>query len=116
MEKKQRRSWKTPYIHHSIYKKIQESKGDTKKAIKTWSRSSTILPIMLNYTFLVHNGKKFIKVKIHEKMVGHKLGEFATTRRCSFRLPVRTLPFHGKKMGSIPIRNTRIPQLGSLQR
>uniref|UniRef100_UPI00300284C0 ribosomal protein S19 n=1 Tax=Prototheca vistulensis TaxID=2689584 RepID=UPI00300284C0 len=51
-----------------------------KKEAKTWSRSTTINLAMKNFTINVHNGKKFIPVKITEKMVGHKLGEFAFTR------------------------------------
>jgi len=54
--------------------------GD-KKVIKTWSRSSEISPEMIGYTFGVHNGRNFIEVKIDEDMVGHRLGEFAPTRK-----------------------------------
>ena len=50
-------------------------------AIKTWARNSTITPEMIGYAFLVHNGKNFIEVKIMEDMVGHRLGEFALTRK-----------------------------------
>ena len=49
--------------------------------IKTWSRRSTISPDFVTMTFLVHNGKTFIKVYVTEEMVGHKLGEFAPTRQ-----------------------------------
>jgi len=51
-----------------------------KKAIKTWSRRSTVIPDFVGVTFAVHNGNKFIPVYIGEGMVGHKLGEFAPTR------------------------------------
>lgn len=51
-----------------------------KKAIKTWSRRSTILPSFVGHTITVHNGKKFIPVYVTENMVGHKLGEFSPTR------------------------------------
>jgi small subunit ribosomal protein S19 len=54
--------------------------GD-KQVIKTWSRSSQISPEMIGYTFGVHNGKNFIEVKITEDMIGHRLGEFAPTRK-----------------------------------
>jgi len=62
-------------------KKIREAErtGD-KKVIRTWSRRSTILPEMVNMTFAVHNGNKFMPVFVSENMVGHKLGEFAPTR------------------------------------
>jgi len=51
-----------------------------KKMIKTWSRSSTIVPEMIGFTIAVHNGKAHIPIYINEAMVGHKLGEFAPTR------------------------------------
>lgn len=53
----------------------------SKAVIKTWSRSSTITPEMIGYTFGVHNGRSFIEVKVMEDMVGHHLGEFAPTRK-----------------------------------
>lgn len=53
----------------------------SKKIIRTWSRDSTITPEMIGLTFEVHNGKQFIKVKIVEDMVGHRLGEFSPTRK-----------------------------------
>lgn len=51
-----------------------------KKPFKSWSRRSTIFPEMIGHVVLLHNGNKFIPVKIDENMVGHKLGEFAPTR------------------------------------
>jgi small subunit ribosomal protein S19 len=62
-------------------RKIREAErtGD-KKVIRTWSRRSTILPEMVNMTFAVHNGNKFMPVFVSENMVGHKLGEFSPTR------------------------------------
>ena len=51
-----------------------------KKPIKTWSRRSTIIPDFVGHTFNVHNGRHFIPVFVTENMVGHKLGEFASTR------------------------------------
>jgi small subunit ribosomal protein S19 len=57
------------------------NRGGEKKVIKTWSRRSTVIPEMVGHTLAVHNGKKFIPVYITENMVGHKLGEFAPTRR-----------------------------------
>jgi len=50
-------------------------------AIKTWSRASEISPEMVGYTFAVHNGRIFIDVRVSEEMVGHRLGEFAPTRK-----------------------------------
>ncbi|MFH1825546.1 MAG: 30S ribosomal protein S19 [Candidatus Firestonebacteria bacterium] len=76
-----RSSKKGPYVDDKLLKKvnIMEQKGE-KKPIKTWARRSSISPEMIGYTFLVHNGKKFISVYITEQMVGHKLGEFSPTR------------------------------------
>ncbi len=72
---------KGPYVEESLTRKI-ENIGDagSHKAIKTWSRRSTILPDFVGMTFAVHNGKKFIPVFVSENMVGHKLGEFSPTR------------------------------------
>ena len=73
--------WKGPFVHPSLLKKIDRLKdGAQKKPIKTWSRSSTIIPDFVGYSFLIHNGKSFIPITISEEMVGHKLGEFASTR------------------------------------
>ncbi len=72
---------KGPYVHHSLWKKLQEmiERGE-KKVIKTWKRSSMILPEMVGFTIAVYNGQKFIPVYCSESMVGHRLGEFALTR------------------------------------
>ena len=51
-----------------------------KRMVRTWSRSSTVIPDFVGHTIAVHNGKKFLPVYITENMVGHKLGEFALTR------------------------------------
>lgn len=72
---------KGPFVAHHLKKKVDDqNKAGTKKAIKTWSRSSMILPEMVGHTFEVHNGRKFISVFISENMVGHRLGEFSPTR------------------------------------
>ena len=70
---------KGPFVEEYLLKKIEKMKGD-KKPIKTWSRRSTVIPEFTGYTFLVHNGNKFIPVFATENMVGHKLGEFSPTR------------------------------------
>ncbi len=73
---------KGPYIAHSLLKKIDDLNQSGKKTvIKTWSRSSMIIPDMVGHTLAVHNGNKFIPVFITENMVGHKLGEFSPTRQ-----------------------------------
>jgi len=71
---------KGPFIDQKLLKKI-EKHGNDKKAIKTWSRSTTIFPEMVGTNFGVHNGKEFINVYVVEDMVGHKLGEFSPTRK-----------------------------------
>ncbi len=72
---------KGPYIDERLLAKVKKAKeSGERKAIKTWSRRSTIIPDFVGTTFAVHNGKKFIPVFITENMVGHKLGEFSPTR------------------------------------
>lgn len=72
---------KGAYIAHHLQKKVNAAnEAGEKKAIKTWSRSSTISPEFVGITLSVHNGNKFIPVYVTENMVGHKLGEFAPTR------------------------------------
>ena len=72
---------KGPYVDSKLFKKIEEmNSSNTKKAVKTWSRRSTIFPDMIGHTLMVHNGKIFIPVYVTENMIGHKLGEFSPTR------------------------------------
>lgn len=73
---------KGPYIAHHLLKKVDAMNESGKKTvIKTWSRSSMIIPDMVGLTIAVHNGNKFIPVYVTENMVGHKLGEFSPTRQ-----------------------------------
>ena len=73
---------KGPYVFDRLLNKVQELNNSGKKeVIKTWSRRSTIFPDFIGHTIAVHNGKEFIPVYITEDMVGHKLGEFALTRK-----------------------------------
>jgi len=72
---------KGPFCDDSLLHKVEASAGEKqRRAIKTWSRRSTILPTFVGANIMVHNGNKFIPVYITENMVGHKLGEFAATR------------------------------------
>src|SRR3990170_4665621 len=71
---------KGPYVDQKLLKKIGRLKVGDKTIIKTWARSSTIIPEMIGFTFGVHNGKTHIPVFVTEEMVGHKLGEFSLTR------------------------------------
>jgi small subunit ribosomal protein S19 len=75
-----RSNWKGPYVQKALLEKSIKLKNNKKKKIKTWSRQSTILPVLVGLQINVHNGKKFIKLKIVEDMLGHKLGEFVVTR------------------------------------
>mgnify|MGYP001066965109 CR=1 FL=1 len=73
---------KGPYIEESLLKKFEKVKIEGKNSlIKTWSRRSMIIPDFVGYTFAVHNGRDFHHVYITEDMVGHRLGEFALTRK-----------------------------------
>lgn len=72
---------KGPFVADNLLKKIDKLNTDgKKKVILTWSRSSTIVPIMIGHTIAVHNGREHIPVFITDRMVGHKLGEFSPTR------------------------------------
>ena len=72
---------KGPFADVSLLKKVEamEASGD-KQVIKTWSRRSTIFPIMVGHTIAVYDGRKHVPVYVTEDMVGHKLGEFVSTR------------------------------------
>lgn len=75
---------KGPYINVSLEKKILAMNESGKKSVvKTWSRASTIFPEFVGHTFAVHDGRKHVPVYVTEDMVGHKLGEFAPTRKFS---------------------------------
>jgi small subunit ribosomal protein S19 len=69
------------YVCPKLLKKLDKVKPGSDAPIKTWARNSTIIPRMVNYTIAVHNGKQHVSVKITEGMIGHKLGEFAPTRK-----------------------------------
>ncbi len=69
---------KGPHVDLRLLAKVEKTKA--KEPIKTWSRDCTIVPEFIGSTFLVHNGKSFLKVYVTEEMVGHKLGEFSITR------------------------------------
>jgi small subunit ribosomal protein S19 len=72
---------KGPYIAKHLYKKVVDMvKVNDRKMIKTYSRTSTVIPEMVGITISVYNGKTWIPVYISEDLVGHKLGEFSPTR------------------------------------
>ena len=80
---------KGPWIDPSLQRKVDKViESGNRRPIRTWARASTILPEYVGMTFMVHNGKDFLKVYVTEDMVGHRLGEFA---------PTRTFRVHEKK-------------------
>lgn len=76
-----RSSKKPPFVDPKLLKKIANLRPGSGTVIKTWSRASEIAPEMVGHAFAVHNGKNFIEVRVKEEMIGHRLGEFAPTRK-----------------------------------
>ena len=72
---------KGPFVDFKLAKKIAALSSEDRTVVKTWARQSTISPEMVGRTIAVHNGKVHVPVFISENMVGHKLGEFAPTRK-----------------------------------
>lgn len=72
---------KGPYVNQKLLKKLAKLKPGDKTVVKTWDRACMITPEMVGYTVGVHNGKIHVPVRIIENMVGHRLGEFAPTRK-----------------------------------
>ena len=72
---------KGPYVDKNLKQKIDKlNSSNDKKVIKTWARACTIFPEMVGHTIAIHDGRKHVPIYISEDMVGHKLGEFASTR------------------------------------
>lgn len=72
---------KGPFVQERLVAKVETmNERNDKRVIKTWSRSSTIMPQMIGHTIAVYNGRKHVPIYITENMIGHKLGEFAPTR------------------------------------
>jgi small subunit ribosomal protein S19 len=77
-----RSSKKGPWIEERLLARVEAmNSGGTKQMVKTWSRTSTIFPELVGHTIAVHDGQKHVPVFVTEAMVGHKLGEFAPTRK-----------------------------------
>jgi small subunit ribosomal protein S19 len=77
-----RSSKKGPWVEERLMARIEAmNTSGTKTMVKTWSRTSTIFPDMVGHTIAVHDGQKHVPVFVTEAMVGHKLGEFAPTRK-----------------------------------
>jgi small subunit ribosomal protein S19 len=73
---------KGPYVQPSLQRRVDRlAQGSAKQIVRTWSRRSMITPEMIGMNFHVHNGKLFMPVFVTENMVGHRLGEFAPTRK-----------------------------------
>jgi small subunit ribosomal protein S19 len=72
---------KGPFVDENLIKKIKNLRPGERTAVKTWARKSTISPEMVGFTVAIHNGRTHTPVLIVEDMVGHKLGEFAPTRK-----------------------------------
>lgn len=72
---------KGPYVDPRLIEKMGKVRVGDRSVIKTWSRASSITPAMVGFTFGVHNGRTHVSVTVTEHMVGHKLGEFAPTRK-----------------------------------
>jgi small subunit ribosomal protein S19 len=73
---------KGPFVEERLMSRIQAMNASgSKTMLRTWSRTSTIFPEMVGHTIAVHDGRKHVPVFVTEQMVGHKLGEFAPTRR-----------------------------------
>jgi small subunit ribosomal protein S19 len=72
---------KGPFVDEKLLvKTVRQKERGTGEPIRTWARSCTIIPDFVGHTYMVHNGKTFLKVFVTEEMVGHKMGEFAPTR------------------------------------
>jgi len=89
---------KGPFVDPYLIEKVEKLSGAvSRKAIKTWSRRSTIIPEFVGFTFAVHNGRNFLPLSISEDMVGHKLGEFAPTRTFHGHAGSKKSKLKGKK-------------------
>lgn len=76
-----RSSKKGPFVDPKLFFKVEKlNERGIKEPLKTWARRCTIVPEFVGHTFMVHNGKQHVKVFVSEEMVGHKLGEFSSTR------------------------------------
>ena len=93
---------KGPYVLPSLMKKVEAMNESGKKSVvKTWSRASTIFPEFVGHTFAVHDGRKHVPVYVTEDMVGHKLGEFAPTRKFTARAILRYARISPRKVSIV---------------
>jgi small subunit ribosomal protein S19 len=73
--------WKLPFSEISSLPLLRQAKQKVELKLKVWSRRSMVLPHFVGKNFLIYNGKIFVPLKVSEEMIGHKFGEFATTRK-----------------------------------
>jgi small subunit ribosomal protein S19 len=91
---------KGPFVDPSLQRKLEKlARSGSKQAVRTWSRRSMITPEMIGLTFQVHNGKLFVPVYVTENMVGHRLGEFAPTRKFTGHSTDRKVKAPGTRPG-----------------
>ncbi len=72
---------KGPFIDFKLAKKVDALGPKIVPSSRPGHVASTIPPEFVGRTIAVHNGKVHVPVFITENMVGHKLGEFAPTRK-----------------------------------
>ena len=89
---------KGPYTKKNLLKRIKDSALISKVNVKTMSKNSIILPKFVGVTLQVYNGKTFITIKVVDEMIGHKLGEFVSTRK-QFSYKKKKINRHGSKNG-----------------
>jgi small subunit ribosomal protein S19 len=99
-----RSNWKGPFIDKIFLRKSLKLKVNIKSKIKTCARQSTVLPFLIGSHIWVHTGKQFIKIKIVEEMLGHKLGEFVPTRTKFFFKKTKKKIIMGQKVNPIVFR------------
>ncbi|AUG33860.1 30S ribosomal protein S19 [Candidatus Hodgkinia cicadicola] len=76
-----RSSWKPPYVESALSARVQQDELSGRETTRTRSRKTYIVPELIGKTLEIHNGKQFVRLRITEDMVGHKLGEFSPTRK-----------------------------------
>nr|DAD25547.1 TPA_asm: hypothetical protein HUJ06_027011 [Nelumbo nucifera]DAD25623.1 TPA_asm: hypothetical protein HUJ06_027087 [Nelumbo nucifera] len=86
--------WKGSFVDAFLLR--MKKKRDLLLNRKIWSRRSSISPEFVDCSVRIYNGKTPVRCKITEGKVGHKFGEFASTRK---RRPSRTNIGQGRKKG-----------------
>merc|ERR1712238_640443 len=101
-----RTKWKGPYVEKQLLMDFKSTCSNLNTIIQMKSRRSTIIPQFVGFTFNVHNGNKFLKLKVTEEMIGHKFGEFSPTRKkFSFKKKNATKNYNGSKIKFKLIKN-----------